>query len=509
MASGSPFRWCSELTGAGGCNVGAAASTSAPVRFHFAGLCPFCPDHVFLDGPDTGAFNTTIGMNIPSGNTHRACACLLFAVTLACLSGCTTIGVPRGDEAAAIQQKHKTIVLARVVCTNDAQVQQRPTCDFTLNSWLLGDATGRMETSPFEKLVLQRSLSKSLRDQGWFYVVMDPGTYCLKMNPRVNSVSQPVFYLSIPANKQLLYAGTVVFDRKTVKQGKKDVTKLSMNRILDESPAAKTTIANEFAGFGEMTPRLLALYDKPPVNYDHVIHVERSPAGGHATPSVKGDNLFTATIIEAPGLVLLAGASGSSGDGAAYAAAAGLTYMVAVAPLALASWEITAHAHHKKWAPYEATLQKQVALFHPEEKLQQALASRMSITGTNSTGVPVLRLEAQPYRIVLRGDEHQKFNLELAARVRLLDPADGSAIWEHNYVYSCPAADQSADTSFETIVPSDFGRHKLEEYRGDAGAKLMQDELNSAVDGITGTCAAAVLLGNPDVTEETPPQSPH
>ena len=433
-------------------------------------------------------------MRFPIKNAGYVCASLLVT---AFLCGCTTVGGPRAQEAQGIQQNHQTIVLARVICMDDVQGQKRPTCDFTLNSWQLTDRNGQIEIAPPHTQIFQRSLSKPLREQGWFYTVMNPGSYCLMLTPYADGVSESVgFYLSIPTNQQFVYAGTIVFDRGTEKRGKKDESTLTINGVSDESELAKTTSGSELANFGEMTPQLLISYDNPPLSFDHAIHVESSPADRRATPTVKGDNLFSATIIEAPGIVLLAGASGGSGDGAAYAAAAGLTYMVAAAPLALASWEITAHAHRKKWAPYEAALQKQVTAFHLGEKLQQSLASRMSVTGTNSTGVPALWLEAQPYRILLRGDEHQKFNLELAARVRLLDPADHSIVWEHNYVYSCPSSNQLDGNASETILSPASGQHKLEDFRGDAGAQLMQNELASAVDAISDACVAAVLYGN-------------
>ena len=34
----------------------------------------------------------------------------------------------------------------------------------------------------------------------------------------------------------------------------------------------------------------------------------------------------------------------------------------------------------------------------------------------------------------MRGDAHQNFNLEVAARVRLLSPTDSTVVWEHDYL---------------------------------------------------------------------------
>lgn len=460
------------------------------------------------------------------GNALRASACLVFLAALAFLCGCSTVGSPRGKEADAIKQNRKTIVLARVVCMDDVQGQNRPTTDFILNSWQLRDASDRVETSPFEKFVPQRSLSKSLREQGWFYIVMNPGTYCLKMNPGSDSVSEPAFYLSIPANKQFLYAGTIIFNRKTETKGKKDVTKLSMDRVSDESPAAQAVVRNEFPDFGEMTSRLLVSYDDPPLNHDYVMNTESGPTDSIHSPSptVKGDNLAAATIIEAPGAAVLgigyAAGSGGGGEGALYIAGAGLAYMIAVAPLAVTSWGITSEIHREKWAKYEPALRKQVAEFHLDEKLRQAFANRLRAVGTNSRALPALRLEVQPYRVVLRGDVHQNFIVEVAVRVRLLNAADRRTVWEHDYAYTRNDPILAPYNAYQTVITfGGFADHRIQDFRGDSGAELMRDELQSAVDAITEEIANRLNEGNASpksdpaiksvaVTAETPPQSP-
>lgn len=470
------------------------------------------------------------------GNVRYTFGCL-FALTTACLCGCSIVGGPRAGEIDAIQQNHQTVVLARVVCMDDVQRQKRPTSDFILDSWRLDKPDGKMDPSPGVERVSQRTLSKSLRDQGWFYFVIDPGNYCLKMTPTTDNPSvlegdnhlRPFFYLSVPADKQLVYAGTIAFDRGIEKQGKHNLTTLTTDRLSDESQLANTVIGNEFAAFGEMTPHLLVSYDSPAINSNQVLNAQTNPANSaRPTPRLKGDNWHPAELAALPlvysGVFLLQASGNGNGDGAAYVAAAGGALLLLAAPIALTTEAITAEIHHKRCAPYEAAFQKEVAAFQFDEKLQQSLTKRLSITGANSVAMPALSLDVQSYRIILRGDIHQRFNLEVAARVRLSNWTDHRAIWEHDYLYTCLDPNQiakSVEDGYQTIIPSWYGQHRLEEYRGDAGSLLFQRELESAVGAITDEVignlyaakdASSTAPAGKNVaptTAGTPPQSLH
>lgn len=427
---------------------------------------------------------------------HRA-GMWCFIMMVAFLCGCSTVGGPRGNEAVAIQRNRQAIVLARLICVDEVQGQKRPTCDFTLDSWRLDKADGQMEFSPHEERVPRRSLSKSLRDQGWFYAVIEPGSYCLRVIPTGDHLTQPAFYLTIQTNKQLVYAGTIVFDRRTEKPGKKEVTTITLSGISDESQLAKAVIAGELDKFGEMTRSLLVSYDSPVINSDQPVKVEGTQATlASATPVVRGDNWQPAGYAAAPlvylGTGLLQASANGNGNGAGYVAAIGGGLLLISAPVVFTTEGITAEVHRKRWAPYEVALRKQVATFDLKEKLQRAIANRLAANGTNSAATPALRLEAQPYRVVLRGDEHQRFGLEVAARVRLWSPTGGSVIWEHNYACAHYAPNRVVDNASETMIPSECGQYRLEDYRGDSGAGILLKELNSAVGQISDACAAAI-----------------
>jgi hypothetical protein len=462
---------------------------------------------------------------------------LFFAAALACLCGCNSLSGPRGKQTAATRQNRPTIVLARIVCTNDPPLERPQTYNFNLDTWRLDQPDGRMDPSPQRVRLSQRSLSKSLRDQGWFYVLMDPGNYCLKITPTSGNPTdssahtrQPVYYLSLPANKQFVYAGTVIFHPQVKKLRRRDLfepnkeTEYWLAGTQDEIQLAKNVAGTGPAGAGEMTPLLLVSYDSPEINSDQAINVESKYASSaSAVPVVSGNNWYWAGVASSPfvysGLYLVGAAGNASGDGAGYVAAAGAALILAAAPVALTTGGITAEIHRKKWAQCEAALRKEVETFHPEEKFQQALASRLGASRTNSTALPALRLEVQPYRIALRGDEHQQFSLEMATRVRLSDQTGGGMIWEHNYLYA-PYPTRAAENTCETFVASKDGKLPLKDFQGDNGTALMRIELSSAVETIADEVISRLYNvdtmtssesapKSPTVTAETPPQSPH
>jgi hypothetical protein len=453
-------------------------------------------------------------MRTLGGKIHYIYGCF-FAPLTACLCGCDTLIKP-----ADVRQNHQTVVLARIVCVDDVHGKQHgPDWNFTFDTWQLGDARGQTKTSPVEGGIYPLPLPGALYEQGWFHHAMNPGSYCLRLkvdSDTTDNVDQPVLYLSVPANKPLVYAGTLVFHRTTRKQGSITVGSQVMDHVADESAAARSVCAAKLSGFGEMTTDLLTAYDSPAINSNEVVKAESCPPSQDPTPVIKGVDWF-GPVVEAPAgdSFHSVGHETRAADAVGDAATGGAWFLV-TAPVVLAIDGITDHAHEKKWAPYQAAFQKQVAEFHLDEKLQQALAIRLNPGGTNATTSPALRLEVQPHSIVLR-DRHRKFSLEVAARVRLLSSTDGWPIWEHDYLCTHDGPGSTTAGIYQTFIPSWYGQHKLEEYRGDAGAELMQRELESFVGAITDKVIGELYdrgaSSDPTgrkvaATAETPPQSP-
>jgi hypothetical protein len=195
-----------------------------------------------------------------------------------------------------------------------------------------------------------------------------------------------------------------------------------------------------------------------------------------------GDSPFMA-----PGEVVL-GIAGSSGEAGIYVAGAGAALILVAAPIALTTEAVKTHEHHKKWAPIQAMLQNEIATFHLDERLRAQLASRMG-AGTNS--VQAYWLQIQPYRVVLRGNENQKFALEVAVRVQLFDSATSAPIWEHSYVNAAKDSPVRFELC-ETEVASSLSVRRLEDFSGDSGSELMRVELQSAVEDLTREIAGKI-----------------
>lgn len=442
-------------------------------------------------------------------------ACIWFA-------GCAAVGTPQKKETSAIQQNKKTIVLLRVVCQEDVQGQPRPSCDFEVNLWRLNTADGHIETSGVQYNPSPRSLSKSTRQEGWCYVVIDPGTYCVQVTPKLGTDpisgdrsilsfqadgERPLYYLSVPADKHVVYAGTLVFHRQVRRRGRHwpntyNETEFTSMGLNDDLAGARQASGSELDGLGEMTPLLMVSYACPgDLAQQHSTEVKIASAPGVATGfTVEGNNTRIAANVAAPvfytGLFTLQGASGGSGKDSAYAAAAGLALILAAAPVALATEAITEEAHRKKWAPYQAALQKEFNEFGFVEKLRKAFAAELGRSDTNAVGSAPFLVDIEPYRILLRGNEHQQFGLEVAVQVRVTDNRSERVLWEHDYVHT-REPNEISEPVFETSLHSSNGLHRLEDYRGESGAELFRTQLNSAVSELSEQIAVEFQCGGP------------
>lgn len=448
---------------------------------------------------------TRKGMKTLSAKTGGMVLSSLLAVACIWFAGCAAVGTPGKKETSAIQQNKKTVVLLRVICQEDVQVQPPPTCDFEIHLWRLNAADGHIETSPAQYNPSLQSLSKSTRQEGWRYVVIDPGTYCVQVTPKLgaNPISgdtsilspqadgeRPLYYLSVPSDKHVVYAGTVVYHRQVRRRGKHwpntyNETEYTRMGLQDDLAGARQASGSVFDGLGEMSRSLMVSYDCPgEIAEQHSSEVRNAGAPGVATGfTVEENDTGIANAVAAPvfytGLFTLQGASGASGKGGAYAAAVGLALILAAAPVALATEAITAEEHRKKWAPYHAALQKEFNEFRFVEKLQTAFAAQLGRPDTNAASSAPFLVDIEPYRLTLRGNEHQQFALEVAVQVRVTDRSE-RVLWEHDYVHA-PEPNEISETVFETSLHSSNSLHRLEDYRGESGAELFRTELNSAV----------------------------
>jgi len=413
---------------------------------------------------------------------------LTLAVVL--LTGCKTTG-PATQSSANLHDQEPHL-LFRVVCIDATTNQLRLTCDVQVNLWRLGDADGKIAVLPKKFSPHESALSKSSTDQGWRDIAVEPGTYCMEILPTdrdptvaFDETNRPVYFLKVSTNQLVAYAGTVVFNRRVRKHksflDSSKSTEFSLKDFWNETEAARGVAG--LAGLGDVTSCLLVPYDAPSMNQQSGLAQVRS--GAVATLTIGGNQSHLDSIMTSPAMVpgeVLMAAGGHSGEAGIYVVGAGLALMAVGAPVALTTEAIKTHAHHKKWAPYQAALQKEVGAFHLDERLREQLAAALGAE-TNSAA-QALWLQIEPYRVVLRGDQRQKFALEIAVRVQLFNSAKGGPIWEHSYVTDSHDSYASFELC-ETPVWSSISLHRLEDFSGDSGAKLMRIELQAAVEDLT------------------------
>jgi hypothetical protein len=426
-------------------------------------------------------------------------------LTAFCLAGCKTVGNSGQKESTANLHVQKSHVLFRVVCIDDTTNQLQSNCKVQVTLWRLGDADGKVAALPKSFSPEKLDLSKSSTDQGWKDIAVEPGTYCVQILPIARGASiihdetnRPVYYLKVSANQSVAYAGTLVLSRDVKKhKGFLESTKSTefcLKDFRDENEAARQLAGKELAGLGEVTPCLLIPYDTPFKSQQPGLAQVRS--GSVATPTIRGNKTYMQSVGDspfmAPGEVML-GIAGNSGEAGIYVAGAGAALILVAAPIALTTEAVKTHSNHKKWVPIQAALQNEIATFHLDERLRAQLATRMG-AGTNS--VQAYWMQIQPYRVVLRGNEHQKFALEVAVRVQLFDSATGAPIWEHSYVNA--AKDSPVEFELcETRVSSSLSVRRLEDFSGDSGSELMRVELQSAVEDLTREIATKISAPRP------------
>src|ERR1700744_226498 len=211
-------------------------------------------------------------MKIPEDFSRRICAFFLASI-IAALTGCSTVGTPGRKEAAAIEGNKKALLLVRISYVGEDATVARPTSEFSITLSRLGNVYGRIEPvsrragSPF------KGLSDATAKQGWGYVLVEPGTYCVEIAPTdmnsrmMPSDRAPVYYLSVPAEKRLVYGGTLVFNRKWLKSGHNSSAfkeiEFTLSDFLDETEEARKTVGKELAENGAIESNLLPASEHP------------------------------------------------------------------------------------------------------------------------------------------------------------------------------------------------------------------------------------------------------
>lgn len=193
---------------------------------------------------------------------------LIVTSTLVAFTACAFVEPPSNSELSEVQEGQKAIVLFRVVGEDPDGKPLRAFGEGRVHFALGSPETGGVPGGRIERM---RHLSVESRDQGWAYLVLDPGTYYVAVQPPIwtnlftymdGFKSAPRWVLEIPPNTPLVYAGTLelygvavrglVFGNKIFVAFDKQ-----LSRVGDEEQMAADLASKHFVGLGPVTAVLM------------------------------------------------------------------------------------------------------------------------------------------------------------------------------------------------------------------------------------------------------------
>jgi len=463
---------------------------------------------------------------------------LLVAAVAVLLTACQTNKVERSQKIAAeLKAKGKVLVLFRVAAAIDYRDHSNQIGLVTLTR--IGQMGKHEEVETFRSWgdPPWYALSKQARNQGWRYLLLEPGLYYVKVEPDPSELSRDevepfsihAYSLDIPPGRNVIYAGSFEFAKNEVKQGHWKArrflgTTLVQWRdlgIVDETADAQRIARETFVGLDDAEPIFPMDYDDlseaiGSITNRQIVRIDstegtgltNSDVGDNAMKNVTAPFLATGTV-----LVRLSDATGNAAsaqtdeaerlkyEGASAAEfVAAITVAVVAAPFVAVADKTFGEAGRKKWAPYGAALAKEFNQFNlPQQLINETsnqLASIRSPTGNTNQSVADsgLVVQIQPYRVLLRETRHKKLALEIAVRVILVDPGLKMPLWQHDYVYSDSEAARHNPSflpvSYETLIDAQSTPQQLEDYEQDTGVQLLHEQLAAAVGAISNDIAA-------------------
>ena len=441
----------------------------------------------------------------------------------ALLTGCETIDKPSPTQASAIRSGQRSIVLFRTTLsgTNESNGMAFITAP-NFNNTIEGLNGQAIES---ERLFdLPHAPPMADRQPGWQYFILEPGDYFFQQHLRrartIDTTNPPVAFL-VPTNTAVTYIGTFCFELEalpkpgfwtSVFHDTRPTHRLHNRGIKDESAQAARAVSNSLLNeFGSPVTSLAMVYDDKPAKLTNrlITKIQVINPAAFKTDDVGS---YAGAWAAAPFLVASANAFDSAeakpGDTLkesrqnAEQTLLGGALILAATPFAIAADKTVGDAARKKWVPYQAALVKTFSEFGLDVQLTLGVSNRLSTLcpadagTTNLPAASACTLRIEPYRVLLREISSQHYSLEVAVLVQLLDGSSRAVLWQHDYAYTDlqPAGavvmetddyDSEYEYSFaavETMVPTRRQMHKLDEYKGDAGVKLLQSELSNACD---------------------------
>ncbi len=193
--------------------------------------------------------------NFGNDSIYRSIGCVLFLILF---SSCATTALPTTREIGEVLGGQKTVILLRITVDVDGKSSEpfsRSLVDDNVGlAWVSGDSVKLID--------YYRSPSDESRRDGWIYIIEDPGTYYLAVQPprRVDSFSYFFGFRSAPrwridalAGSRVVYVGRLrinAFTRSGFLFSTHTYYDLSKTTVQDERNLARDLAAKFFSELG-------------------------------------------------------------------------------------------------------------------------------------------------------------------------------------------------------------------------------------------------------------------
>jgi hypothetical protein len=386
----------------------------------------------------------------------------LIALLLSCgvlINGCATHSrLPSEGEQRLIQQHSGVIALLRLRTLVDGKPREDIRLVEKDKRWGFGFTVdiATVDAGQSPDLAVKRpdaaliSPSAEARRQGWIYYVLPPGKYYLTVyDMEKKGPLAPGFLLSVPGDKQLVYAGTLDIACKRGSWSWNPPTLCSRVSLTDEGEAAKVLAQAQFAQYGPISTSLMSKYDEPVAASQRPVIFPMGYVTTAGTKDLGSPDWTRRGIARTTGIGTVP--AGEVIKGILDAQWFGIAYLLYL-PVGATIGAISGKTAEKKWQPCLQELAKEIKENDPTVALQRKLDERLKKFPAAKTvalqpeGEPLqvasrqglkslLQVEVQ--RIQIREcEERGSFCVEMGIRARLWKIPDKSLYLDKALVYT-------------------------------------------------------------------------
>ncbi|MBW2369163.1 MAG: hypothetical protein JRH15_14920, partial [Deltaproteobacteria bacterium] len=194
--------------------------------------------------------------------TIRIISTLVLIPFLASCSAMHRVRLPNERDKKAILKGNKAIVLMRLSASLDDKTMEPirpPPFKNAAVTYKHGQyhikVVGR-DTLEVPKFVIPFTPSKYAQKEGWVYLTLEPGNYCLSVMPP--ALSSKVYRFYVPKDEKVIYLGSFSVSCKGV--GLKKCTEI---QVSDETKFARSIVQKSFERYGPMSTLIVRNYNEP------------------------------------------------------------------------------------------------------------------------------------------------------------------------------------------------------------------------------------------------------